>query len=55
PCALYGTTQNIEQETLTMLRAFGGRHIVNLGHGVYPDTPLEGVRTFVETVQDFRY
>ena len=55
PCALYGSTQSIEQETLTMLRAFGSRHIVNLGHGVYPDTPLEGVRTFVETVKDFRY
>lgn len=55
PCALYGSPQSIEKETLTMLRAFGGQHIVNLGHGVYPDTPLEGVRAFVETVKGFRY
>ena len=55
PCVLYGSQQNIEKETLAMLRAFGGRHIANLGHGVYPDTPLDGVRTFVETVKAFRY
>ncbi len=55
PCALYGTTQSIEKETIAMLRAFGGKHIVNLGHGVYPDTPLDGVRAFVDTVKGFRY
>ncbi|MEO6758789.1 MAG: uroporphyrinogen decarboxylase, partial [Saprospiraceae bacterium] len=55
PCALYGSAQSIETETLAMLRAFGGRHIVNLGHGVYPDTPLDGVRAFVDTVKSFRY
>ncbi len=55
PCALYGTTQGIERETIAMLQAFGGKHIVNLGHGVYPDTPLEGVRAFVEAVKEFRY
>ncbi len=55
PCALYGQVQSIETETIAMLQAFGGKHIVNLGHGVYPDTPLEGVRTFVETVKAFRY
>ncbi|MCY7328065.1 MAG: uroporphyrinogen decarboxylase [Saprospiraceae bacterium] len=55
PCALYGSTQSIEKETITMLRAFGGHHIANLGHGVYPDTPLDGVRAFVDTVRGFQY
>lgn len=55
PCALYGTPQSIEKATKAMLSSFGGRHIANLGHGVYPDTPLDGVRTFVETVKNFRY
>ena len=55
PCALYGSTQSIQKETVAMLHAFGGRHIVNLGHGVYPDTPLDGVRAFVDTVKGFRY
>lgn len=51
PCTLYADTKTIEKETLAMIRAFGGRHIVNLGHGVYPDTPLDGVRAFVEAVK----
>ena len=51
PCTLYADTQTIEKETLAMIRAFGGRHIANLGHGVYPDTPLDGVRAFVEAVK----
>lgn len=55
PCTLYTDTKTIEKETLAMLNSFGGRHIANLGHGVYPDTPLDGVRTFVETIKSFRY
>jgi uroporphyrinogen decarboxylase len=51
PCTLYADTQTIEKETLAMIRAFGGRHIANLGHGVYPDTPLDGVRAFVAAVK----
>ncbi len=54
PCTLYADTKTIEKETLAMIRAFGGKHIANLGHGVYPDTPLDGVRAFVETVKSFR-
>lgn len=53
PCTLYADTQTIEKETLAMIQSFGGRHIVNLGHGVYPDTPLDGVRAFVDTVKNF--
>lgn len=51
PCALYAPTQTIERETKAMIQAFGERHIANLGHGVYPDTPLDGVRAFIETVK----
>ena len=56
PCQLYAPQAQIRAQTLTMLQHFGpGRHIVNLGHGVYPDTPLENVRTFVDTVKNYRY
>lgn len=54
PCLLYADHSYIKKETIKMLEAFGpDRHIVNLGHGVYPDTPLDGVKCFVDTVQAF--
>ena len=55
PCLLYGNPDDIVATTEQMLRDFGGRHIANLGHGVYPDTPLENVKYFVNTVKNFRY
>ncbi len=55
PCCLYAPPATIEAETHEMIRQFGGRHIVNLGHGVYPDTPLDGVRAFVDAVKKFRW
>lgn len=55
PCRLYAGHSDIERATAEMIRNFGGRHIVNLGHGLYPDIEVEQVRTFVETVKKFRY
>lgn len=55
PCALYGSAESIQEKTTQMLQRFGGNHIANLGHGVYPDTPLENVKTFVNTVKAFKY
>ena len=53
PCVLYGTHQNIELETKKMLSSFKSkRHIVNLGHGIYPDTDFEKVKTFINTVKN---
>jgi len=55
PCQLYATPDRVAAATKNMLDQFGRRHIANLGHGVYPDTPLDGVRAFVNTVQAYRY
>lgn len=55
PAVLYGTPESIKLATKEMIRDFGSLHIVNLGHGVYPDTPLEGVKAFVNTVKSYRY
>ena len=54
PCLLYADTKTIKLETEKMLRAFPSTHIANLGHGVYPDTPLDGVKCFIETVKNFK-
>ncbi|OAV45389.1 uroporphyrinogen decarboxylase [Lewinella sp. 4G2] len=55
PVQLYAPLAEVETATLAMLERFGPHHIANLGHGVYPDTPLDGVKTFVNTVKSFRY
>lgn len=55
PCQLYARPEAINEATKVMLDAFGRGHIANLGHGVYPDTPLEGVRAFVQTAKAYRY
>ncbi len=56
PCVLYADFQTIELETKKMLSSFGaGKHIANLGHGVYPDTHPDKVKCFIETVKEFKY
>lgn len=55
PCALYGSAADIQANTTGLLNQFGRHHIANLGHGVYPDTPLDNVKVFVDTVKSFRY
>ncbi|MBP7514235.1 MAG: uroporphyrinogen decarboxylase [Flavobacteriales bacterium] len=56
PCVLYADGAVIERETARMLNAFGPqRHIANLGHGVYPDTPVDHVRRFIDTVKEHQH
>lgn len=55
PCVLYSNSDTIETKVTEMIRSFGPNYIVNLGHGVYPDTPLDGVKAMVEAVKSFRY
>ncbi len=52
PCALYGSKEDVKRETRKMLDAFGpDRHIVNLGHGLYPDTEVDNVKCFIDTAK----
>ncbi len=54
PCALYSSHADVERLTKNMLNTFTSkRHIVNLGHGVYPDIDPEKVKTFIKTVKDY--
>jgi uroporphyrinogen decarboxylase len=55
PCLLYSNPNEIEQKTKSLIHSIGNKHIVNLGHGVYPDTPLENVKVFVNTVKSSLY
>jgi uroporphyrinogen decarboxylase len=54
PCALYSSHSEVEKLTINLLDSFTSqRHIVNLGHGVYPDVEPEKVKTFIETVKNY--
>lgn len=56
PCLLYGAEADVRKATQAMLEAFpAGRHIANLGHGIYPDLPRQNVIAMIETVKAFRY
>jgi len=55
PALLFADHKTIQNKTRKMLQNFGGHHIANLGHGVLPDTPLDSVKVFVDTVKEFSY
>jgi uroporphyrinogen decarboxylase len=52
PALLLGPTERITQQAAEVIRQGGRRgHIFNLGHGIYPETPLESVEALVHAVQ----
>ncbi len=53
PLVLLSSPEVVAQRTNRMLQEMDGRpgYIVNLGHGVIPQTPLDSVQAFVETVR----
>ena len=52
PSVLYGSEAEVRSATQRMLSDFGrGNHVVNLGHGVYPDIDPDRVRAFVDEVK----
>jgi uroporphyrinogen decarboxylase len=56
PCALYGSLSDVKRETKKMLEAFGPhKHIANLGHGLYPDTEVDKVKCFIDTVKEYAH
>ena len=48
-----GPPEQLVKRAEAVLRENGGRpgFIFNLGHGIYPETPLENVALLVETVR----
>ncbi len=54
PCLLYSDVNTIKKAVHNMIKAFGTRnYIANLGHGVYPDTPVDHVKCFVDAVKEY--
>ena len=56
PSTLFASPKDIKAKTLEMLDAFPrGKHIANLGHGMYPDIPPDHLKAFVHTVREYSY
>lgn len=54
PAMLYAGRDTVAAETVRILEAGrGGAHVFNLGHGIWPDTPIDAVAHLVETVHTY--
>ena len=54
PARLLSPPQTIKRMVHEMIRDFGkDRYIVNLGHGILPEIPLEHAAAFIEAVQGY--
>ena len=52
PSALLGPIAEIERKARDIVRRGGKRgHVFNLGHGIYPETPIEAVEALVAAVR----
>ena len=55
PVALFAPLPELRTKVMNLLRRTGTRpgHIVNLGHGILPETPVENVKAVVSMVREF--
>jgi uroporphyrinogen decarboxylase len=52
PALLLGTQDRLHKQIAAILKeGTGGGHIFNLGHGIYPETPIENVELLVRAVR----
>jgi uroporphyrinogen decarboxylase len=56
PSYLFGDAEFVRERTAEVIEAAGPEgHVLNLGHGVNRETPVENVRAFVETAQNWEW
>ena len=56
PAALLADSKNLKKQVESILEKAGGRpgYIFNLGHGVFPNTPVDQLKRVVEWVKSYR-